>query len=165
MKAMVGYDKNGALQFVNKWNDHKVTINGTTFKVNEDVIAMAFGLSMKGKKWKKVTKMVDEASMSSLSANDEESVHYKGGFRRYKLLVPWDDVFFVLVKYLTLKGRFGVYYYYHFSLLNHFRNRDFICIPLILLHFLEDMVSDVREKRSEGHNFTIINQGLIFQLY
>ena len=61
---MAGYDKNCALQFVNRWNDHKVTINGITFQVNEDVIAMATRLPMKGKKWKKVTKMVDEASMN-----------------------------------------------------------------------------------------------------
>ena len=64
-----------------------------------------------------------------------------------------------------LEGRFGVYYYYHFPLLNHFRNRDFISIPFFLLHSLEDMVSDVREKRNKGHNFTIIHQGLIFHLY
>lgn len=50
MHTMVGYDENCALQFVNGWNDHKVTIAGITFQVKEDVIAMATRLSMKGKK-------------------------------------------------------------------------------------------------------------------
>ncbi len=69
------------------------------------------------------------------------------------------------MRYLTLEGRFGVYYYYHFSLLNHFRNRDFISIPFYLPHSLEDMVVDISEKRSKGKNYTIIHQGLIFHLY
>ena len=50
MQSIVGYDENCALQFVNGWNDRKVTINGITFQVNEEVIAMAAGLSLKGKK-------------------------------------------------------------------------------------------------------------------
>ena len=62
---MVGHDENYALQFINGWNEQKVTINGITFQVNEEVISMATGLSPKGKKWKKVTKMVDEVSMKS----------------------------------------------------------------------------------------------------
>ena len=102
--------------------------------------------------------------MNSFFAEDEP-VCYGGGFKTDKLPIPQDDVYLVIMKYLMLKGRFGVYYYYHFPLLNHFRNRDFISIPFFLLHSLEDMVSDVREKRSKGHNFTIIHQGLIFRLY
>ena len=65
---------------MNRWNDCKVTINGITFQVNEDVIAMAIGLSMKGKKWKKVTKIADEVSMNRFFAKDEEPVRYRGGF-------------------------------------------------------------------------------------
>ncbi len=74
MQAMAGYDKNCALQFVNGWNDYKVTINEITFQVNEEVIAMATGLSMKGKKWRKVTKTFDEASMNNFFAKDEELI-------------------------------------------------------------------------------------------
>ena len=85
---MARYDENCVLQFVNSWNDRKVTINGITFQVTEEVIAMATGLSMKGKKWRKVTKITDEASMNRFFAEDEESIHYRGGFKGDKLLVP-----------------------------------------------------------------------------
>lgn len=88
--------------------------------------------------------------MNKFFVEDEELIHYRGGFRRDKLLAPWDDVCFVIMKYLTLKGRFGVSYYYHFPLLNHFRNRDFISIPFFLLHSLEDMVIDIRAKSIKG---------------
>ena len=74
MQAMAGYDENCGLQFVNEWNDRKVTINGITFQVNEEVIAMATSLSMRGKKQRKVTKTTDEANMNSFFAEDEEPV-------------------------------------------------------------------------------------------
>ena len=56
MQAMVGYDKNCAPQFVNGWNDCRVTINGITFKVKEDVIEMATRLSMKEKNGRRLQK-------------------------------------------------------------------------------------------------------------
>ena len=74
MQSMARYDKNCTLQFVNGWNDCKVTINEITFQVNEEVIAMATGLSMKGKKSRKITKIANEASMNSFFVEDEESV-------------------------------------------------------------------------------------------
>ena len=104
---------------------------------------MATDLSSKGRKWKKVMKMLDEASMNSFFKEGEEPVHFWGGFRREKLPEPWNDMCLVLMQYLTLEGRFDVLYYYHFPLLNHFRNRDFISIPFFLLHSLEDMIVGV----------------------
>ena len=65
---------------------------------------MAIGLSMKGKKWKKVMKTTDEANMNCFFADNEEPIRYRGGFWREKLLAPWDDVCLVIMKYLTLEG-------------------------------------------------------------
>ena len=79
-----------------------------------------------------------------------------------KLPESWNEVCLILMKYLTLEGRYGVCYYYHFTLLNHFRHRDFISIPFFLLHDLVDMVIDVKEKMRKGVNFTILHQGLMF---
>ena len=70
-----------------------------------------------------------------------------------------------LIKYLTLEGRCGVGYYYHFPLLNHFHHYDFIFIMFFLLHDLVDMVNDVNEKMKKSVNFTILCQGLMFRLY
>ena len=103
--------------------------------------------------------------MKSFFTEKEEPIHYRGGFQRDKLPTPQKDFYLVLMKYLMLEGKFGVYYYYHFPLLNHFRNRDFISIMFFLLHSLEDMISDVRGKRSKGKKFTILHQGLIFRLF
>ena len=71
MQAMAGYDENCALQFVNGWNDRRVTIYGILFQVNEEFISMATSLSLKGKKWKKFTKMTDMASLNCFFTDDE----------------------------------------------------------------------------------------------
>jgi hypothetical protein len=71
----------------------------------------------------------------------------------------------MLMKYLTLEGRYSVCYYYHFPLLNHFFHCDFISFTLFLLHNLVDSVMDVIEKMKKVVNYTILHQGLMFRLY
>ena len=110
-------------------------------------------------------KVSDEASLTSFFHGKEEPARHCGGFRREKLPEPWNDVFLIIMKYLTLKGRYGVFYYYQFPLLNHFHNRDLVCLPFFLMHALEEIVMDAREKSRKGENFTILYQGLMFRLY
>ena len=81
MHSMVGYDENYMLQFFNGWNDQKVTINGITFQVIEEVIAMVTSLSMKGKKWRKVTKIIDEANMNSFFGKMRSRFDTKEGLK------------------------------------------------------------------------------------
>ncbi len=56
---------------------------------------------------------------------------------------PCNEVFLFLMKYLTLEGRYGVCYYYHFPLFNHFHHHGFILLPFFLLHDLKDSIVDV----------------------
>lgn len=88
-----------------------------------------------------------------------------GGLDKECLPYPWDQVCKIIMKYFTLEGSYGVFYYYHFPLLNHFCNHDSISIPFFLLHALESTVKQVRHCMSQDRNFTILHQGLIFQLY
>lgn len=133
--------------------------------MNEESIDMAKGLDMKGRKWQKITKVVDEVSLSSFVRENEALDRYQGGFRRDKVPEPWDDMCLMIMKYLMLEGRHIVYYFYHFPLLDHFRNREFVSIPFFLMHTLEDTVMNVREKKKKGANFTILHQGLMFCLF
>ena len=50
MEALNGYDKNCSLQFVNSWEDRRVTINGISFHISEKFISLATGLAMRGRK-------------------------------------------------------------------------------------------------------------------
>lgn len=142
-----------------------MTINDITFQVNESIYIMVTGLDLKGRKWQKITKVENEVSLSSFFRDNEALDGYRKGFRRDKLLEPWDDVCMMIMKYLALEGRHSVYYFYHFPLLNHFCNREFVCIPFFLMHALEETMMDVREKKKKGANFTILHQGLMFYLF
>ena len=53
--------------------------------------------------------------------------------------------------------RYGVFYYYHLPLLNHFFHRDFISISFFLLHDVVDTVTDVKEKMKKRVNYTILH--------
>ena len=49
---------------------------------------MVMGLDITGRKWQKVTKVADEASMTSFFRGNEAPNYYCGGFRRDKLSKP-----------------------------------------------------------------------------
>lgn len=65
-----------------------MTINGSIFQMNEEFIVMAMGLDIIGQKWQKVTKVADEASMTSFFKGNEARDCYCSGFKRDKLLEP-----------------------------------------------------------------------------
>ena len=70
---------------------------------------MVMSLDMTGRKWQKITKVVDEASMSNFFRGNKALAWYHEGFRRDKLLKPWNDVCLVIMKYVTLEGKHDVY--------------------------------------------------------
>lgn len=51
MEALNGHNENFFMQFVNSWEDHKVTINEISFHISKEVISLGIGLAMKGRKW------------------------------------------------------------------------------------------------------------------
>ena len=69
------------------------------------------------------------------------------------------------MKDLTLKSRFWVYYFYYFPLLNHFLNHNQVYLPFFLLHDIEAIVVDVKDRKIKENNYTILHQGLIIILY
>ena len=45
-----------------------------------------------------------------------------GVFSREDLPKPWDVIFYTIMRYITLEDQFKALYYYHFTILDHFRN-------------------------------------------
>lgn len=64
------------------------------------------------------------------------------------LLDPWKRLAKVLMRYITLEGRFRVAYAYHFNLLNHFKFplADQLNFPFFICHSIE--YSIVRFRRN-----------------
>ena len=165
MEALNGHDENCSMQFADSWENYIVTINVISFHISKEVISLAIGLALKGRKWQKGTRVADEVSLQCFFFDGVEPIQHRGGFMWEKLLELWNEVCLILMKYLTLEGRYGVYYYYHFPLLNQFFHHDLIRIPFFLLHELEDIVIDIKEKMGKRVNFTILHQEILFKLY
>ena len=98
MEALNGHDENFSMQFVNSWENHRVTINGISFHILQEVIAMAISLVMKGRKQKKVTQVTDEKILQHFLVEGEELIWHREGFMREKLPNLWNEVCLILVK-------------------------------------------------------------------
>lgn len=61
-------------------------VNGITFQVSKEFIYLATGIDMMGRKWKKVTRVMDKPSLNHFFQEGEEPVCHHGGFLRDKLL-------------------------------------------------------------------------------
>lgn len=128
MESMKGNDEILLKQFVASWEDRRVTMGGISFEVNEDMIAQSTSLSMEGTEWKKQSHVSDTTSLNQFFRDGENPVKQADGFNCEEIPPPWDDVCYIM-KYFTLEGRYGVFYYYQLPFLNHLRNKDLISIP------------------------------------
>lgn len=61
-----------------------------------------------------------------------------------------------MMKYFTLEGRYGIFYYYHLPFLNHLRNKDLIFILFFLLHFMDANIKDIAQAKKKGKDFPIL---------
>ncbi|XP_059073040.1 uncharacterized protein LOC131035524 isoform X1 [Cryptomeria japonica] len=107
----------------------------------------------------------DTTSLNQFFHEGENPVKRASDFSREELPSPWDEVCYIIMKYFTLEGRYGFFYYYHLPFLNHLKNKDLISIPFFLLRSLDYNVKDIAEAKKKGKEFPILHQGLILRLY
>lgn len=119
MQCIKGYDKVVSMQFVNSWNNRRVVVNGISFKINEDVISKINSFSLKGGKWRKQTRGIDEMTLNHFLRPRECHVCDHGGFFRMELSDAWKEVCYAIMRYLTLEGRFKIFCYYYFPILSY----------------------------------------------
>lgn len=87
------------------------------------------------------------------------------GFSQEALPKPWDAICYAIMWSITLEDYFQVIYYFHFPILNYFRNLDHISFMFLLLHLLKDCIYNATRKDEEGKTFHLIHQGLMNKIY
>lgn len=150
INVIEAYNELMSMKLVNSKNNRKVIINAINFDINEEVISQTIGLLLEWNKWKRVTKVEDKANMNHFFKENEEIILLIGGFNRENLQGPWNDVFYLIMNYLSLDDLYKVVYYYHFPHLDHFFYHDKISFPFFLLCDLEASFMDVRKCEEEG---------------
>lgn len=83
-------------------------MGGISFGFNKEVISQSTGLSMEGRKWKKQSCISDTTSLNQFFYDGENHVKRVGGFNWEELLLPWDEVCYIIIKSFSLEGWYGI---------------------------------------------------------
>ena len=87
-------------------------------------------------------------------------MNWKKGIPRSWLVHPWDEIVYIIQKFITYEGRFSIVYIYHIKLLQHLRGDCEINMPYFLLQSLSKMAKAV-QKRAEDKLTSLFHCGLI----
>lgn len=105
-------------------------------EIDEELIAKAMGLKREGCNFYRDRKVSREAIERYLVIEKEKKRLVKLSKTYYPpraFAKPLREILFVLMRYITLDGRFTKVYGYHFVPLNHFRHNDKVNFPYFLL--------------------------------
>jgi hypothetical protein len=72
----------------------------------------------------------------------------------------WRDILFILQKYVTCEGRYGLVFYYHLRLLMHFIKGNEIDMPFYLLNSLKKMALTI-QRISRSLERSLFHFGLV----
>lgn len=100
-------------QFVKSWKDGSVLVGNQRMEVTEDIIAEATGLALDGTNFYRERKLSDKAIGDFVESEQERNRLVKIGnsyFNPASVSRPWRFVFFVIMEYLTLDGRYTKLY-------------------------------------------------------
>ncbi|KAH9329531.1 hypothetical protein KI387_001639, partial [Taxus chinensis] len=118
-----GYDSHISNDSAKNWKDTVVRIKGYAIEITEDLIALVTSLSMDDMKYLKKKCSKEEEERHFLKPG-EQLVPIHGGYLRYSFRKPYDEVSKIIIKYITLEGRFHLVHSYQLLFLNHFRHKS-----------------------------------------
>ena len=82
------------------------------------------------------------------------------GFSWEALPKPWDTIFYVIMQYIKLEDHFQVIYYYHFPILNYFRNLDHISSYFFCCICWKIVVTRLDKNTRRVKIYTLFKRGL-----
>jgi len=134
-------------QFSFTFNGEKALIGNFSFRVSEDTIAQAIGISPEGEKYFKTKQFKEKSWTQFMSRSRVSSVNWKKGVPRSWLMHPWDEMVYILQKFITCEGRYSIVYLYHIKLLLHLKKQCVISIPYFLLQILTKMSKTIQKQK------------------
>eukprot|EP01018_Ginkgo_biloba_P008081 Gb_11347 [translate_table: standard] len=154
-----GHSEGVTRQFIDTWKEGRVIVDKSEFLVSVGLIAEVFGLPNEGEVISR-EKMNQVSQLTKFIKEKETFCWLDSGIARESLPKPWDRVAMVLMKYLTLEGKFRKLYGHHIAFLNFVRNREKVNIPLFLFNSLEKSVFAAKS----GKGKPPLHQGLMKML-
>ena len=124
-----GFNLEIAQQFTLTFDGCRAKIGDVQLEVNEDFLSSATGLSAKGQRWFKNSK-VDEVPWPLLFTSRKIN-SCNQGMPVTTLKSIWHDLLAIIKQFVTCEGRYGLVFLYHLRLL-----MSFIDFPLNMMYFL-----------------------------
>jgi len=148
-------------QFAFTFNGEKALIGNFSFRVLEDTIAQSLGISPEGEKYFKTKQFKEKSWTQFMSRSRVSSVNWKKGVPRSWLIHPWDEMVYIIQKFVTCEGRYSIVYLYHIKLLLHLKGQCTMSLPCFLLQSLTKMSKTIQKKKCNEdkslYHFGLIN--------
>jgi hypothetical protein len=135
-----------ALEFAHSFDGERATVGNLTIRISEDIIAHVTGLPQIGERYFKTKHFKDKSWASFISRSRVAAVNWKKGIPRSWLIHPWDELAYLIQKFITCEGRFSIIYLYHIKLLQHLKGDCEINMPYFLLQSLSKMAKAVQKQ-------------------
>ena len=146
------------------FNNDQVIIRPLEFKFTKKFVAAATGLENTGVEWFKNQKL-ERKRWQRFVKDKKMEVNWKCGVLHKALLGQWQDLLFVLQKFVTCEGRYTCTLVYHFRMLQNFEGGQHIRwrmkFPYFLLKILEKMARSIQNGREDQANARLYHHGLI----
>ena len=105
-------------KFAESFDGQKDQIGNLTLYISEDFIAQVTGFPQIGEKWFK-KQHIDEKAWSLYINKYIKAHNWVNGIARSWLKSPWDELSFLIQKYITCEGHFSLIFLYHIIILQH----------------------------------------------
>jgi hypothetical protein len=155
-----GFCEGIALDFAYSFDGEKATVGNFILRITEDSLAVVTGLPQIGERYFKTKHFKDKSWVPFISRSRVASVNWKKGIPRSWLVHPWDELAYLIQKFITCEGRFSIIYLYHIKLLQHLRGDCEINMPYFLLQSLSKMAKTV-QKQGRNTGRSLYHCGLI----
>jgi hypothetical protein len=138
-------------QFAESFDGQKAQIGNLTLSITKDFISQVTRLPQIGEKWFK--KQYMDESARTLYINKSRKAHnWVHGVARSWIKSPWDELAYLIQKYVTCEGRFSLVFLYHIRILQHLNQEKRIDMPYYLLHSLQKMSMLVKKNKNKERN-------------
>ena len=140
-----GFYEEVSLESSHSFDGERATIGNLTIRIFEDIIAQVTGLPQTRERYFKTKNFKDKSWASFVSRARVAAVNWKKGIPRSWLIHPWDELAYLIQKFITCEERFSIIYLYDIKLLQHLKSDCEINMPYFLLQSLSKMAKAVQK--------------------
>ena len=148
-------------QFAESFDGNKVQIGNLTLFITEEFISQVTWLPQIGEKWFK-KQHIDDKSWTLYINKSRKVCNWVSGVSRSWLKSPWDEIAYLVQKYVTCEGRFSLLFLYHIGILQHLNQEKLMDMLYYLLQSLKKMSTQVKKNKNKERS--MYHHGLIKML-